>query len=174
MGILNVVNTVFSFSWITICYAMFFFLMCILRILTWYFIDHKKIKKHFPILLISLSLTLINLAASMVMTILFRTQPVYIIEWIVYGYAAYAFIKLGISINDIVKAHKNKSGITRALILFIPTLFTIFLLEFTLIRTFSFDYTKLFILEIVFQALIVCYTLSVLIYLVYLKVKREK
>lgn len=101
----------------------------------------------------------------MVMTILFRTRPVYIIEWIVYGYATYAFIKPGISINDIVKAYKDKIQITLALISFIPTLFTMFLLEFTLIRTFTIDYTKFFILDIVFQTLIVCYTLSILIYL---------
>ncbi len=164
MGTFHLVMTCISFSWLTFNYMLFCYLMMFAR--TSIYSLYKKDKQGVSYLLASiyLMLALIPLVVSFYKTITERELVPYIFDWIIYGYAAYAFYKLITGIINLVKS--RQSNVTKNILCWynlVNAFFTMFMLEFTLIRTFSTDInTVLIVIEYSFQAYIISFTMFVI------------
>ena len=164
MGTFHLVMTCISFSWLTFNYMLFCYLMMFARTSIWYL--EKRNKQHFSYLIASiyLMLTLIPLGVSFYKTITERELVPYIFDWIIYGYAAYAFYKLITGIINLVKS--RQSNVTKNILCWynlVNAFFTMFMLEFTLIRTFSTEIEyALIVIEYSLQAYILCFTMFVI------------
>ena len=164
MGTFHLVMTCISFSWLTFNYMLFCYVLMFARTSIFYLSKKNKESKVYLIGSLFLLVVLIPLGVSFIKTITDRELKPYIFDWIIYGYAAYAFYKLIAGIINLVKSRRN-SATKNVLCWFglINAFFTMFMLEFTLIRTFSEDVnTSLLIIEYCFQAYILLLTMTMI------------
>ena len=112
----------------------------------------------------------------MVMTILNKNAPNYLYEYFIYAYALYAFIKISVSIKNLIK-YKKENDVQRILTWFslVAALFTLFMLEFSMIRTFAkTDASSLYILEMFFQGIIIAIVIALIIYFIRENIKNNR
>ena len=176
MGTAHVVLTILEFTWLSLNYALFCFLMLISRIIIWSLTKKNKISNIYAISAILLFLIIIPLAVTMVMTILKKNAPNYLYEYFIYAYALYAFIKISVSIKNLIK-YKNENDEQRILAWFslVASLFTLFMLEFSMIRIFTkTDASSLYILEMFFQGIIIAIVITLIIYFIRENVKKNR
>ena len=138
MGTLHLINTLKNFSWLTFSYALFCYLMMFGRVLIWHAGRKKSQNLYLYAALIVLAV-LIPMAAALVETIFNRDTPVYLFDWLVYGYALYGTVKMVTSIMKLKKNRNAEADEQKALawLSLISACYTLFMMEFTLIRTFS-------------------------------------
>ena len=178
MGTIHMVLTILQFSWLSLNYTLFCHLMLLSRLIIRLLNKKKKTKNIFVISAALLASIIIPLSLTMVITIFNKATPVYLIEYFIYAYALYAFIKITFAIKNLIK-YKNENDEERILGWFslIAALFTLFMLEFSMIRIFSdTDASSLRILELFFQGVIIALVIGLIIYFVIksCKIKREK
>lgn len=178
MGTIHMVLTILQFSWLSLNYTLFCYLMLLSRLIIRLLNKKKKTKNIFVISAALLASIIIPLSLTMVITIFNKATPVYLIEYFIYAYALYAFIKITFAIKNLIK-YKNENDEERILGWFslIGALFTLFMLEFSMIRIFGgTDASSLRILELFFQGIIIALVLALIIYFVIksCKIKREK
>ncbi len=160
MGTFHLIMICISFSWLVFNYMLFCYIMMLIRLIVW-FVD-KKIgaKNNYIIGAVSLTIILIPLTVSLVRTIMDKEYSPFFFEWFIYAYALFAFTKLISGIVKLVKAHSNgDSDIVLCWFTIVDALFTMFMLEFTMIRTFSDPSDgSIFIIEYLFQGFIIAFT----------------
>ena len=176
MGTFHLVMTCISFSWLTFNYMLFCYVLMFSRTSIFYLSKSNKENKSYLIGSLCLLVILIPLGVSFYKTITDRELKPYIFDWIIYGYAAYAFYKLITGIINLVKSRRNSS--TKNVLCWfglINAFFTMFMLEFTLIRTFS-DKVDigLLVVEYCFQAYILCLTMTMIGVFLYRYLKNRK
>ena len=176
MGTIHLVSTIMSFSWLTFNYMLFYYLLMFARVFIWYL--HLKKKNVFYLSgAIWLTLVLIPLGVSLFKTISDKEVTVYIFDWIIYGYAFYAFFKLIVSIINLSKKEKRQQPERNVLswMSLISALFTMFMLEFTMIRTYiEGDVGSMWIMEFTFQIVTLAITLFAIGLFVFRAVKPKK
>ena len=176
MGTAHVVLTILEFTWLSLNYALFCFLMFISRIIIWILTKKNKTSNLYIISAVLLFLIIIPLAVTMVMTILNKNAPNYLYEYFIYAYALYAFIKISVSIKNLIK-YKKENDEQKILAWFslVAALFTLFMLEFSMIRTFAkTDASSLYILEMFFQGIIIAIVIALIIYFIRENIKNNR
>ncbi len=165
MGTIHLIMICMSFSWLVFNYMLFCYIMMAIRLVIWYADKKSETKKTYLIGAISLFIILIPLTVSLIKTILDREYKPFIFEWLIYAYALFAFTKLIVGIVKLVKARDTGDSIV-ILCWFniVDALFTMFMLEFTMIRAFNeVGDNSLLIIEYVFQAFIIALTVFITI-----------
>lgn len=162
--IVNIITCIASFSWVFISYIIFLTLMLIFNIfLKKVFINSNKI---YLIGAIFLLILILPMGQCFVLTILFRNYQTPIWFWIPYLYALFVTIKTTLCIRGFIK-NKTPQGKVNSILNIVSTLYTIQMLEFTLIMEFGkdTDLNNMIILQYVSQAVIIAVTLFLIIHL---------
>ena len=163
MGTFHLAVTCISFSWLTFNYMLFCYLMLSVRIVVWYLDRIKHQKNLYLTASIFLIALLIPLMVSLVRTIKDKEINAIIFDWIIYAYAIYAFAKLIVSLINLAKS-KTNSDSKNILCWFslINALFTMFMLEFNMIRIFGKVSPSMQMIEYFFQGFILLLVLFVI------------
>lgn len=169
MGTFHLVMTCISFSWAIFNYMLFSYVMMFARISIFLLSKNNKENKAYLVCSLFLIVVLIPLCVSLVKTIQDREFKLFTFDWMVYGYAAYAFYKLIYGIVALVKSKRNNE--TRNVLCrlsLVNAFFTMFMLEFNLIRNYKQETRPdLAITEYVFQGLIMLFTMAVIVIFLY-------
>ncbi len=163
MGTIHLIVTVNNFTYLTLNYMMFCYLLVLIRIFIWLLRNKEKSKLMYLVTAISLILLLIPLGVSLTKTFTDRDKPIYIFDWLVYGYALFAFLKLGFAIKNLIK-RKSTGMESNSWVSIVGASFTIFMLEFTLIKTFTNDATSMFPTIIATQIAIIVLTFFIIFF----------
>lgn len=161
MGTIHLVSTIISFSWLSFNYMLFCYLIMLARVFIWY-LHHKNKNAFYLSGAIWLILILIPLGVSLFKTITDKEVTIFIFDWIIYGYAFYAFFKLILGFINLSKKEKRQKAELNVLswMSLISALFTMFMLEFTMLRTYiEGDIGSMWILEFAFQIVTLSITL---------------
>ena len=75
--------------------------------------------------------------AAFILTILYKDAPHYYIDWFIYAYALYGTLKMIFAIKSLVKKDKTDRQYVLSFLGLIGALYTIQMMEFSLIMTFS-------------------------------------
>lgn len=159
MGTIHLVSVCMHFDWIIFNYMLFCYLMMLTRVFMRVFSRHGKKGAAYLVGSIALVFLLFPLVASLVMTMLYKDAPSYIFDWMLYAYALYAFVKMGVAIKNIVKSEEEKKPFSYLSL--ISAAFTMFMLEFSMIKTYSKD-GAMFPMLLWSQGVIIAFTLLVL------------
>lgn len=139
MGTLHLIASVIDFSWLTFDYCLFcYVLVAIFAILSR--VNQGEKGNHLYLIgAICLIVLIVPMTVAMVKTILERETPVYLFDWLIYGYATYGTIKFVLAIRSLHILRKNKIiyPIVTSWISLIDAAFTIQMMEFALISTFE-------------------------------------
>lgn len=174
MGTFHLISSIIIFSWITICYMVFCYLMVIIK--TILFLMNRNINNLYIISSVFLFILLIPLASSMVMTILFKHPMGFGVKWIPIGYATYGTIKLTLSIINLSK-NKCKDEYTKIISWFslIGALFTLEMFQFELIRIGGGQVDEsMHLLELFSQGAIIIFAIIVIALFIYRGIKEKK
>jgi len=173
MGTIHLVSTCIHFSWITFNYMLFCYLLMFSKLLIWILSHKKRVKEAYLFGTLTLVLMLVPLGVSLVKTMTEKDTPIYLFDWFIYAYALYASTKLTFSIINLVK----KKYFIVSWISFVGALFTLFMMEFALIKTFSKDNgVTLFPMMVLTQAVIIVINILILILFIvrFIKTKNKK
>lgn len=137
MGTIHLVSCCINFSWFYFNYMLFCYIMLTIRILLRY-LEKKDSKNIFLYASIFVLIILIPLAVSFITTIRYRENANLILEVFVYLYALVAFINIIVAIKKLcrIKQKPRKYAIFPTFGL-INAMYTLFMMMFTLIITFS-------------------------------------
>ncbi len=137
MGTIHLVFVIIKFDWIFLNYCLFFYLMCLAKV--WQMaIEKYHIKpNHYLTGVISMVMLLAPMMAAFVLTILYRDTPHYFIDWFIYAYALYGTLKMIFAVKTLVKKEKTDRQYVLSFLGLIGALYTIQMMEFSLIKTFS-------------------------------------
>ena len=103
-----------------------------------YTIEKYHIKpNHYLAAIISLSIVIAPMMAAFVLTILYKDSPHYFIDWFIYAYALYGTLKMIFAIKSLAKKDKTDRQFVLSFLGLIGALYTIQMMEFSLIKTFS-------------------------------------
>ena len=137
MGTIHLIFVIFHFDWIVVNYCIFSYLMFFSKLWQWA-IEKYHIKiSHFMAGIISMTIILFPMMASFILTIMYRDTPHYIFNWLIYAYALYGTIKIIFAIKNITKKDRNDKQYVLSSLALIGSLYTIQMMEFSLITTFS-------------------------------------
>ena len=170
LGVLNTITTINCFSWLSLNYALVYYLFAIIRII----LRLQKNNRHIYIIgALSFIVIAAPLIASMVLTILEREKPVYYFYWVIYAYSLYGTVKIVVAIKNYFKKDKTDYDSVLSILNLVSALFTIELLEFSLISTFGQE-DKLLLLQLSFQGFIVVFVFYCIIHLLCIYIKKNK
>ncbi|MCR5078549.1 MAG: hypothetical protein K6B65_01315 [Bacilli bacterium] len=176
MGSVHLVSLIIQFDWIVSAYCAFFYLSFLIRLIQWV-IEKTKVKIN-PYLMgtVSILLLLIPMMAAFVLTIYQRESPHYMYQWFIYVYAAYGFAKFILAIKKLSEKGESKLESVLNWYRLIGAAYTIQMMEFALISTFSpkggegID-SNMLILELATQGVIFLLSLFIMGYFLYRFVK---
>ena len=176
MEFISLLNTLISYSIITLFYAIFafsiFFIKMVIRFL------EKKDKEKLVLLFSSISMFILSipLVMSMILTILFKEKTVYLFFWMIYAYATYGTIKMTTTIIGLKRSYKMNNPFIKAnsYFSFIGALYTIQMMQFALISNFGED-EDLHVLQMMTQGIIflICIYLGFNLFLSYIKKRKN-
>ena len=166
---IHLILSFISFSWYMLCYAIFSYIFMLGRIIIYFLCKNNKYLKilYFTSAII-LFLALTPLSITVVKTLTDKELYEFYFGWMIYGYALYAFIKLSIAIYGIIhnKGTRNERNKIYSSMSLISATFTMFMLEFTMIRTFdkseALD-TNIKYMEFSFQIIVILLTFLIAI-----------
>lgn len=175
MGIIHVISLLIHFDSIVLCYAIFCFLMALIKIWETSIEKHKIKPNEYVAGVISMLLLITPMMFSFVMTILYKEAPHYIFSWLIYAYALYATIKMVFAIRKIIQKDKTNKEYVLSLFSLIGALYTIQLMEFALIVTFSVDGVKMsmFMMQLFTQGAIFLVSIAVIILFIIKAIKHK-
>ena len=137
MGTIHLVSTIFHFDWIVVNYCIFSYLMALFKVWQWAIEKYHIKPNHYLAGAISTIIVLTPMMAAFVLTILYKDDPNYFIDWLIYAYALYGTLKMVFAIKSLVKKDKNKRQYVLSYLGLLAALYTIQMMEFSLIKTFS-------------------------------------
>ena len=139
MGTVNLVTTVMHFSWLTLNYCLFSYLLVLTRVLLT-FLGRKPGRRALYLAgAISLMVLMFPMTAAMVQTITERGAPSYPFYWMIYVYAAYGTGKFVFAVRSRHRARKSGNAARGVLswISLVSAAYTLQMMEFALIATFD-------------------------------------
>lgn len=137
MGTIHLVFVIIKFDWILVNYCIFSYLMFLFKVWQWAIEKYHIKPSHYLAGTISMVIVLAPMMAAFVLTILFKDAPHYFIDWFIYAYALYGTVKMVFAIKNIVKKDKTDRQYVLSFLGLIGALYTIQMMEFSLIKTFS-------------------------------------
>ncbi|MGM9874193.1 MAG: hypothetical protein ACI31G_04780 [Bacilli bacterium] len=170
LAVVNTISTFKSFSFLSLNYAIMYYLFAIARTI---FRLNKNSKYIYLYGILSFVLITLPLVLSMVLTVLEKDKPVYLFDWIIYAYALYATIKMVTSIKNATRKHKSQYDTVITLFGLLSALYTIQSLQFSLISIFG-EGEKLLLLQLFYQGFVVIYIFFSIIYLIVISIKSAK
>lgn len=137
MGTLHLVFVIIKFDWILVNYCIFSYLIALFKVWQWAIEKYHIKPNNYVAGLISLSVVLAPMMAAFVLTILYKDAPHYFLDWLIYAYATYGTLKMVFAIRALVKKDKTDREFVLSYLGLIGALYTIQMMEFNLIMTFS-------------------------------------
>jgi len=137
MGTIHLVASIIHFDWIVVNYCIFSYLMLLFRVWQWAIEKYHIKPSHYLAGVISLSIVLAPMMAAFILTILYKDAPHYIFDWFIYAYATYGTLKMVFAIKNLCKKEKTNRQYVLSFFGLISALYTIQMMEFSLIKTFS-------------------------------------
>ena len=137
MGTIHLVFVLIRFDWILVNYCIFSYLMFLSKVWQWAIEKYHIKPSHYLAAVISLSIVFAPMMAAIVLTILYKDSPHYFIDWFIYAYALYGTLKMIFAIKNLVKKDKTDRQYVLSFLGLIGALYTIQMMEFSLIKTFS-------------------------------------
>ena len=137
MGTIHLVFVIVNFDWILVNYCVFSYLVFLFKVWQWAIEKYHIKPNHYLAGVISLSIILAPMMAAFVLTILYKDSPHYFIDWFIYAYALYGTLKMIFAIKSLVKKDKADRQFVLSFLGLIGALYTIQMMEFSLIKTFS-------------------------------------
>ena len=139
MGTVHLISTAKQFSWLTISYCLFSYLIVLFKVLLTYLDRNDNKRRLYLIGVLSLCILAIPMAVSMVKTILEKDAPIYFFYWMIYLYATYGTVKSILAVRHRHRARKRRDVCESVLSWFslVTAAYTIQMMEFTLIATFD-------------------------------------
>ena len=176
MGTIHIVAIIIKFDWIIFNYCIFYYLMAIFKVWQWAIGKYNIKPNHYIAGIISVFIILAPMMASFIMTILYREAPHYFFDWFIYAYALYGTIKMIFAIKNMVKKEKSEKEDTLAFINMISALYTIQMLEFALVTTFSDEKTDsaMYLMQLFTQGFIFLFSIFIIVILSIKTIKKYK
>lgn len=137
MGTFHLIFIILKFDWILFNYCLFFYLMCLAKVWQCVIKKYQMKMSHYLAGIISLCFILFPMMAAFVLTILYKDAPHYLIDWFIYAYALYGTLKIFFAIKSLVKKDKTDRQFVLSFLGLIGALYTIQMMEFSLIKAFS-------------------------------------
>lgn len=137
MGTIHLVFVIIKFDWILLNYCIFSYLMGLFKLWQWYIEKHHKKPHPYVAAVISMLVILAPMMAAFVLTIRYKETPHYFVDWLIYAYALYGTIKMVFAVKELSKKNKNERQTVLSYLGIISALYTIQMMEFALIKTFS-------------------------------------
>ena len=137
MGTIHLAATIMHFDWIVVNYCIFSYLMALFKVWQWAIEKYHIMPNHYLAGAISTIIVLAPMMAAFVLTILYKDDPNYFIDWLIYAYALYGTLKMVFAIKSLVKKDKTKRQYVLSYLGLLAALYTIQMMEFSLIKTFS-------------------------------------
>lgn len=137
MGTIHLVFVIIKFDWILVNYCIFSYLMFLFKVWQWAIEKYHLKPNHFVAGIISMLIVLAPMMAALVLTILYKDSPHYFIDWFIYAYATYGTLKMIFAIKNLCKKEKTNRQYVLSFFGLISALYTIQMMEFSLIKTFS-------------------------------------
>lgn len=111
-----------------------------------------------------------------VLTILYKDAPHYFVDWFIYAYALYGTVKMVFAIKNLVKKDKTNRQYVLAFLGLIGALYTIQMMEFSLIKTFSESGNdgSMYLMELFTQGAIFLFSLFVIGLFIYKAITLNK
>ncbi len=172
MGTIHLVSFLINFDWIVVTYCAFFYLSFIMRFVQ-YLIERFRLKVNpYIVGTVSILVLLIPMMAAFLLTIYQKDAPHYMYQWFIYVYAAYGFIKIIMAIRKLAKGGQTKLESVLNWYRVIGAAYTIQMMEFALISTFSSPSSggidhKMLTLELATQGIIFLFSLFVMGYFIF-------
>lgn len=137
MGTFHLVFVILRFDWILLNYCIFSYLLALFLVWQWS-IERFHLKPHpYVAAIISMFIIVAPMMVSLVLTILYKDAPHYLFDWFIYAYAAYGTIKMVLAIRNLCKKEKTERQYVLSFFGLLSALYTIQMMEFALIKTFS-------------------------------------
>ena len=175
MGTIHLIASIIHFDWIVLNYCIFSYLILLFRVWQWA-IEKYHIKPH-PYLaaIISFVIILTPMMASFVLTILYKDAPFYIFDWLIYVYALYGTVKMVFAIISICKKNKTERQFVLSYLGLIGALYTMQMMEFNLIMTFSDGSDNaMYLMQLFTQGFIFLFSLFVIGLFIYKSIKLKQ
>ena len=137
MGTIHLIFVIVKFDWILVNYCIFSYLMALFKVWQWAIEKYHIKPNHYFAGVISLLIVLAPMMAAFILTILYKDAPHYFIDWFIYAYATYGTVKMVFAIKNLVKKDKTNKQYVLAFLGLIGALYTVQMMEFSLIMTFS-------------------------------------
>ena len=137
MGTIHLIFVIIKFDWILVNYCIFSYLMALFKVWQWAIEKYHLKPNHYVAGIISMVVVLAPMMAAFILTIMYKDAPHYIIDWFIYAYALYGTIKMVVAIKGLVKKDKIERKYVLSYLSMIGALYTMQMMEFALIMTFS-------------------------------------
>ena len=169
MGTIHLAFAIIKFDWILVHYCIFSYLMFLFKVWQWAIEKYHIKPSHYLAGAISMVIVLTPMMAAFVLTILYKDSPHYFIDWFIYAYALYGTLKTVFAIKSLVKKDKTDRQYVLSFLGLIGALYTIQMMEFSLIKTFSESGKdgSLYLMQLFTQGAIFLFSLFVIVLFVY-------
>lgn len=137
MGTIHLVFICIKFDWILLNYCIFSYLMGLFKLWQWYIEKYNKKPHPYVAAIISMLIILAPMMAAFVLTIRYKETPHYFADWLIYAYALYGTVKMVFAVKELSKKSKSERQTVLSYLGIISALYTIQMMEFALIKTFS-------------------------------------
>ena len=175
MGVFHLITTLLHFSWLTLNYSLYSFVLMFVRILLFYLDKSQNKKKLYLAGSLSLCVLLVPMTVSMVKTILEKDAPVYFFFWTIYLYATYGTVKFIMAVKTRHKARKSGDVLSdvKSMLSLVTACYTIQMMEFALIATFdSAKSNSMQVMQFMTHGAVIIFTVIV-IFLLFAKYRRS-
>lgn len=168
MGSIHLAFVIIKFDWILVNYCIFSYLLFLFKVWQWAIEKYHIKPSHYLAGAISLVIVLAPMMAAFVLTILYKDSPHYFIDWFIYAYALYGTLKMVFAIKSLVKKDKTDRQFVLSFLGLLGALYTIQMMEFSLIMTFSTKTdNEMYLMQLFTQGAIFLFSLFVIVLFVY-------
>ena len=175
MGTIHLVFVIIKFDWILVNYCVFSYLMLFFKVWQWAIEKHHMKPNNYVAGIISILVVLAPMMAAFVLTILYKDAPHYFIDWFIYAYALYGTLKMIFAIRGLVKKNKTDRQYVLAFLGFVGALYTMQMMEFNLIMTFSENSdNSMYLMQLFSQGAIFLFSLFVIGLFIYKAISLNK
>ena len=137
MGTIHLAATIMRFDCTVVNYCISSYLMALFKVWRWAIEKYHIKPNRYLAGAISTIIVLTPMMAAFVLTILYKDEPHYFIDWLIYAYALYGTLKMVFAIKSLVKKDKTQRQYVLSYLGLLAALYTIQMMEFSLIKTFS-------------------------------------
>lgn len=168
MGTIHLIFVIIRFDLILVDYCIFSYLMFLFKVWQWAIEKYHIKPSHYLAGVISMLVVLATMMAAFVLTILYKDSPHYFIDYFIYAYALYGTLKMIFAIKSLVKKDKTDRQYVLSFLGLIGALYTIQMMEFSLIMTFSTETNNvMYLMQLFTQGAIFIFSIFVIGLLIY-------